>query len=111
MYKNIPIKTVETNAEQHYNHDQMLSMIHRLVNERDVLWRENEYLKAKLNESLLMETINEMKKERELLLKLLVNLTAKENTNGHHPPPPREDQAQYPNHYSDEKYVSSRICR
>ncbi|CAF4209385.1 unnamed protein product, partial [Rotaria magnacalcarata] len=54
-------------------------MIHRLADERDVLWRENEYLKAKLNESILIETINEMRKERDLLLKLLLNLSVNRN--------------------------------
>ena len=32
-------------------------------------------LKAKLNQSIMMETIHEMKRERSLLLKLLSNLT------------------------------------
>ena len=37
------------------------------------LSRENEYLKAKLNESILMETIKDMRKERDVLFKLLSN--------------------------------------
>lgn len=56
-------------------HDQLISMLKQLVDEREILSRENEYLKAKLNESILMETIKELKKERDLLFKLLSNLT------------------------------------
>jgi hypothetical protein len=56
-------------------HDQLVYMLKQLVNEREILSRENEYLKAKLNESILMETIKELKKERNLLFKLLSNLT------------------------------------
>jgi hypothetical protein len=50
-------------------------MVNQLMDERERLSRENEYLKAKLNESVLIETIHEMKKERDLLFKLLSNLT------------------------------------
>ena len=87
MFKNIPIKTVENNHEQQqeqqqYDNEQLVAMIHRLIDERDVLWRENEYLKAKLNESILIETINEIRKERDLLLKLLLNLST--NNHQHH---------------------------
>ena len=71
--------------QQHYNQDQLLAMIHRLMNERDILWRENEYLKAKLNESLQNETINEMKRERDALLKLLFNLTMKDQAGQSYP--------------------------
>ena len=60
-------------------HDQLISMLKQLVDEREMLSRENEYLKAKLNESMLMETIKELKRERDLLLKLLSNLTIKQN--------------------------------
>ena len=56
-------------------HEQLVSMLNQLLDEREILSRENEYLKAKLNESVLMETIKEMKKERDLLFKLLSNLT------------------------------------
>jgi hypothetical protein len=76
MFKNIPIKTMDQNHEQQFDYEQLVSMIHGLMDERDVLWRENEYLKAKLNESVLMETINEIRKERDLLFKLLLNLSA-----------------------------------
>ena len=55
--------------------EQFVSMFQQLVNEREGLARENEYLKAKMNESVLMETIREIKKERDFLLKLLSNLT------------------------------------
>jgi hypothetical protein len=55
--------------------DQLVSMLKQLVDEREILSRENEYLKAKLNESMLLETITELKKERDILLKLLSNLT------------------------------------
>ncbi|CAF1617533.1 unnamed protein product [Adineta ricciae] len=94
MFKSVPIKTSENGHEQQYDNDQLISMIHGLMDERDALWRENEYLKAKLNESILMETINEMRKERDLLLKLLLNLTS----NRHDKP----DPSQYPNSSSDE---------
>jgi hypothetical protein len=89
MFKNIPI----TKVDQDYDNDQLVSMIHRLMNERDVLWRENEYLKAKLNESVLNETINEMKRERDLLFKLLTNLTMNN----------KDEQIQYQNYYPEEK--------
>jgi hypothetical protein len=56
-------------------HEQLVSMLNQLLDEREILSRENEYLKAKLNQSALMETIKEMKKERDLLFKLLSNLT------------------------------------
>jgi regulator of replication initiation timing len=56
-------------------HDHLVSMMNQLIDEREILSRENEYLKSKLNESVLVETINEMKKERDLLFKLLSNLT------------------------------------
>ena len=85
MFKNIPIQTMDENK---YDHEQLISIIHRLMDERDVLWRENEYLKAKLNESVLIETINEIRKERDLLLKLLLNLSTNqkdEQKQNHHP--------------------------
>ncbi|CAF1400804.1 unnamed protein product [Adineta steineri] len=92
MFKNIPIKTIDNGHEQQYDNEQLVSMIHDLMDERDVLWRENEYLKAKLNESVLIETINEMRKERDLLLKLLLNLTSNNKT----------EQSPYQNSYTDE---------
>ena len=58
-----------------HEHEQFLSMFQQLVDEREMLARENEYLKAKMNQSVLMETIKDMKRERDLLLKLLSNLT------------------------------------
>ena len=61
------------------------------MKERDGLWRENEYLKAKLNESVLAETVDEMKRERDFLLKLLINLTMNHQTRKEEPPAP------YPN--------------
>lgn len=79
MFKNIPVKPVANGHDKQYDNEQLVSMIHRLTDERDVLWRENEYLKAKLNESMLLETINEMRKERDLLLKLLLNLSTNKN--------------------------------
>ena len=94
MFKSVPIKTSENAHEQQYDNDQHISMVHGLMDERDVLWRENEYLKAKLNESVLMETINEMRKERDLLLKLLLNLTSNRHD--------KSDISQYPNSSSDE---------
>ena len=102
MFKKMSRKTAETHIEQQYSQDQLLSMVHRLMNERDVLWRENEYLKAKLNESVLMETINEMKRERDLLLKLLVNLTS---TNHRASPPSKHqgDQMPYQMFYPSER--------
>lgn len=98
MFKNIPIKTVENSHEQQLDNNQLISMINRLMNERDLLWRENEYLKAKLNESILIETINEIKKERDLLLKLLLNLS----TNNHHHHN-KDEHMQYQNHYTEEQ--------
>ncbi len=74
--------------EDKFDHEQLMSIIHRLMDERDVLWRENEYLKAKLNESILIETINEIRKERDLLLKLLLNLSTNqknEQKSNHYP--------------------------
>lgn len=62
-------------------HEQLLSMVNQLMEERAILYRENEYLKAKLNESILIETIHDMKKERSILLNLLSSLTL---TNGQH---------------------------
>ncbi|CAF4445645.1 unnamed protein product, partial [Rotaria sp. Silwood2] len=67
-------------------HEQLVSMVNQLMNEREILYRENEYLKAKLNESILIETIQEMKKERYFLLKLLSNLTINNN---------QDEQSQY----------------
>jgi len=95
MFKNIPIKTVENGNEQQIDNEQLVTMIHRLINERDLLWRENEYLKAKLNESVLIETINEIRKERDLLLKLLLNLSSNNNT--------KDEQIQHKNHYTEEQ--------
>lgn len=59
-------------------HEQLISMLNQLLDEREILTRENEYLKSKLNESILIETIKDLKKERDLLLKLLSNLTNKD---------------------------------
>jgi hypothetical protein len=95
MFKNIPIKTVDNGNEQQIDNEQLVTMIHRLMNERDLLWRENEYLKAKLNESVLIETINEIRKERDLLLKLLLNLSSNNNT--------KDEQIQHKNHYTEEQ--------
>lgn len=100
MYKNIPIKTTENGHEEQYDHEQLISIIHRLVDERDHLWRENEYLKSKLNESMLIETINDMKRERELLFKLLLNLSNQQKDEL--PPPPLTHHS---NHHSEEQYV------
>ncbi|UJR14147.1 hypothetical protein I4U23_001141 [Adineta vaga] len=58
-------------------YEQLITLLNQLMSERDILFRENEYLKAKLNESILIETVHEMKKERDYLLKLLSNLTTK----------------------------------
>ncbi|CAF0771672.1 unnamed protein product [Rotaria sordida] len=93
MFKNIPIKTIDNSHEKQFDNEQLVSMINRLADERDVLWRENEYLKAKLNESILTETINEMRQERDLLLKLLLNLSTNKNNN---------EQLQYQNYFIDE---------
>ncbi|CAF1178898.1 unnamed protein product [Adineta steineri] len=60
-------------------HEQMISVLNQLIDEREILSRENEYLRSRLNESLLIETMNEMRKERSLLFKLLSNLTTKHN--------------------------------
>lgn len=68
--RTMPLTNIHENE-----HEQFVSMFQQLVNEREGLARENEYLKAKMNESVLMETIREMKKERDFLLKLLSNLT------------------------------------
>lgn len=62
-----------------HEHEQFLTLFQQLVEEREMLARENEYLKAKMNQSVLMETIKEMKKERDLLLKLLSNLTIQQS--------------------------------
>lgn len=64
-------------ASVNNEHEQLVSILNQLMDEREVLSRENEYLKAKLNESILVETINEMKRERDLLFKLLSNVTTK----------------------------------
>jgi hypothetical protein len=96
MFKNIPIKTVDNGYEQQYDNEQLISMIHALMDERESLWRENEYLKAKLNESVLIENINEMRRERDLLLKLLFNLTMKDNNQ-------KAEQSQYQKSYTDEQ--------
>jgi hypothetical protein len=71
------MSTIKVDSE----HDQLVSMLNQLLDEREMLTRENEYLKAKLNESILMETIKEMKKERDLLFKLLSNLAINTNNN------------------------------
>jgi hypothetical protein len=94
MFKNIPIKTNDNDHEQQFDNEQLISMIHRLMDERDSLWRENEYLKAKLNQSVLIETINEIRKERDLLLKLLLNLSTNNN---------KDEQIQYQNHITEEQ--------
>lgn len=62
-----------------HEHEQFLTLFQQLVEEREMLARENEYLKAKMNQSVLMETIKEMKKERDILLKLLSNLTTQQS--------------------------------
>ena len=65
-------------------HEQLVSMVNQLLDERNKLSRENEYLKSKLNQSILLETIHDMKKERDLLFQLLTNLTVnqkKDETN------------------------------
>ncbi|CAF0937381.1 unnamed protein product [Adineta steineri] len=49
----------------------MISVLNQLIDEREILSRENE--------SLLIETMNEMRKERRLLFKLSSNLTTKHN--------------------------------
>jgi protein-tyrosine phosphatase len=67
----MPMKNVNN------EHEQLVSILNQLMDEREMLSRENEYLKAKLNESVLIETINEMKQERDLLFKLLSNVTTK----------------------------------
>ncbi|CAF1115070.1 unnamed protein product [Rotaria sordida] len=74
-------------------HEQLVSMVNQLMDEREILYRENEYLKAKLNESILIETIQEMKKERIFLLKLLSNLTINNN---------QDDQSRYVKHHIKE---------
>ncbi|CAF2555646.1 unnamed protein product [Rotaria sp. Silwood2] len=74
-------------------HEQLVSMVNQLMDEREILYRENEYLKAKLNESILVETIQEMKKERYFLLKLLSNLTINNN---------QDEQLRYVKHHMKE---------
>lgn len=89
MFKSTPVRTADNGHEtqpRQYDNEQLITMIHGLMDERDVLWRENEYLKAKLNESVLIETINEMRKERDALLKLLLNLTAHNRDKAEHAP-------------------------
>ena len=46
MFKNILKKTINNEHEQEFDNEQLVSMINRLMDERDILWRENEYLKA-----------------------------------------------------------------
>lgn len=75
-------------------HEQLVLMLNQLMNEREILSRENEYLKAKLNDSVLMETIREMRNERDLLFKLLSNLTMNNN---------KDEQLRYLKHYIKEK--------
>jgi hypothetical protein len=87
--------------EHQYSHDQLLAMIDRLINERDHLCRENDYLRAKLNESTQIETINEMKNERELLLKLFINLTAKDKQDHHQHH--QNEQTSFPVYSTDDK--------
>jgi hypothetical protein len=76
-------------------HEQLVLMLNQLMNEREILSRENEYLKAKLNDSVLMETIKEMRNERDLLFKLLSNLTMNNNN--------KDEQLRYLKHYIKEK--------
>jgi len=73
-------------------HEQLVSMLNQLLDEREILSRENKYLKAKLNESALMKTIKEMRKERDLLFKLLSNLTIN-----------KDEQFKYLKHSNKEK--------
>ncbi|CAF4221248.1 unnamed protein product, partial [Adineta steineri] len=47
--------------------------------EREILSWENEYLRSRETECLLIETMNEMRKERSLSFKLISNLTTKHN--------------------------------
>jgi hypothetical protein len=75
-------------------HDQLVSMLNHLLDEREILSRENEYLKAKLNQSILLETIKEMKKERDILFKLLSNLTINNN---------KDKQSKFIKHHNKEK--------
>jgi transcriptional regulator CtsR len=96
MFKNTPIKAISNGHEQQFNNEQLVSMIQRLMDERDILTRENEYLKAKLNESILIETINEIRKERDLLLKLLLNLSTNNLNN-------KDEQIQHQNHHIEEQ--------
>ncbi|CAF1161051.1 unnamed protein product [Adineta steineri] len=49
------------------------------VYEREILSWENEYLRSRETECLLIETMNEMRKERSLSFKLISNLTTKHN--------------------------------
>ncbi|CAF4377568.1 unnamed protein product [Adineta steineri] len=60
-------------------HKQMISVLNQLIDEREILSRENEYLRSRETESLLIKTMNEMRKERNLLFKLLSNLITKHN--------------------------------
>ena len=92
MFKNVSMKIVDNDHEKQLDNEQLIAIIHRLVDERDVLCRENEYLKARLNQSILLETINEIRKERDLLLKLLLNLSTNNN-----------EQLQHQNHCRDEQ--------
>lgn len=102
MYQNIPIKTMENGHEEQYDQEQLVSMIHRLVDERDGLWRENEYLKSKLNESILIETINDMRRERELLFKLLLNLS-NQNRDEQPQPQPTHHSNHHHHHHTEEQ--------
>lgn len=78
-------------------HEQLVSMVNQLLDERDKLSRENEYLKAKLNQSILLETIHDMKKERDLLFQLLTNLTVNQK---------KDETNRFVRYQVREKYIS-----
>ncbi|CAF1161032.1 unnamed protein product [Adineta steineri] len=79
-------------------HEQMISVLNQLIDEREILSRENEYLRSRLNECLLIETMNEMRKNRSLLFKLISNLTTKHNY---------DEQEQYIKQHLKENYNNS----
>ena len=57
----------------------LASTINELNSECDFLSRNNEYLRERLSESSLLKTVHRMKRERDLLWKLLTNLTEENN--------------------------------
>ncbi|CAF1194760.1 unnamed protein product [Adineta steineri] len=69
-------------------HEQMISVLNQLIDEREILSRENE--------CLLIETMNEMRKERRLLFKSISNLTTKHNY---------DEQVHYTKQHLKEKYI------